>query len=343
MAAPWTERYRPRQLAAIQHQVAAVSAAQQCVATGDLPHLLLYGPAGTGKTSLVYALAHELFGPRFWRSRLFEFNASVDRRINAVREKIKSIAQTVIVAPPPEVQETYPCPPIQIILLDEADALTKESQAALRRIMEDYSESTRFCIICNYPSQLIPPIVSRCARFAFSALPSDAIVSRLQTICQAEARASGSLGEQATAALREIARLSAGDMRAAITLCQTAVQHCQTLGKTLTPECVRLLSGAIPPDVVSDSIRIISDTTLMPAVMLDRLDATILRQGYPSLELIAAIWKRLCFEDQVHEDIRYAVGLEYQRAGLATARRACDRAVLERFAVVMHSKYAQYA
>jgi replication factor C subunit 2/4 len=154
---------RPSKIDEVSHQSEVVSALNQSIKTGQVPHLLMYGPPGTGKTSTVLAMAMELFGKNFYKKRILELNASDERGIAVVREKIKKFAQRKI-AKNPELD----CPPIQIIILDEADSMTVDAQAALRRIIEAYSANTRFCIICNYISKIIDPLASRCVKFRFS-------------------------------------------------------------------------------------------------------------------------------------------------------------------------------
>jgi replication factor C subunit 2/4 len=139
--------------------------------------MLFYGPPGTGKTSTILALSRQLFGYRLYllygssiltssspdnfRNRVLELNASDERGISIVREKIKNFARQT-----PRAQaiasdgKTYPCPPYKIIILDEADSMTQDAQGALRRIMETYARITRFCLVCNYVTRYIMSILS---------------------------------------------------------------------------------------------------------------------------------------------------------------------------------------
>lgn len=123
--------------------------------------MLFYGPPGTGKTSTILALARQLFGPDNFKSRVLELNASDERGISIVREKVKNFArQTPRAQATASDGKTYPCPPYKIIILDEADSMTQDAQGALRRIMETYARITRFCLVCNYVTRSVqtPPL-----------------------------------------------------------------------------------------------------------------------------------------------------------------------------------------
>ncbi|PVU99238.1 hypothetical protein BB559_000904 [Furculomyces boomerangus] len=139
---PWVEKYRPKKISDVVSQAEVVNVLHKSVETKGLPHLLFYGPPGTGKTSTILAFSRELFGPELVKSRVLELNASDERGIQVIRNKVKNFAQSVSNATVPG----YPCPPFKIVVLDEADSMTADAQAALRRIMESYSKITRFCL-----------------------------------------------------------------------------------------------------------------------------------------------------------------------------------------------------
>lgn len=179
---PWVDKYRPKKLDEIIHQEEVIRILRKTLETGQLPHLLFYGPSGTGKTSSILAVAYQLFGPKIFRERVLELNASDERGINIVRNKINTFARTAIGTG----DVNYPSPPFKLIILDEADAMTNEAQSALRKVMEELSGITRFCFICNYKNQIIDPIVSRCMKFRFKSIDDDSMYNKLQEISKKE-------------------------------------------------------------------------------------------------------------------------------------------------------------
>lgn len=338
MATPWVEKHRPKCLDSIAHQAEVVTALKRCVSSGTMPNMLFYGSAGVGKSSAIHALGHELFGPKFYRQRLFEFNASSDRGIKVVRERIKSIAQQVIASPSQDVLARYPCPEYQIIVLDEADALTRDAQAALRRIIEDYAAHTRFCIICNYPSQIIEPIVSRCARFRFGALPPDVIMSRLRDIFLLETSPRPA-PETLSDALRTISTRVQGDMRRAVNLLQTSLQLASSLLEEFSSDNVLLCDDAVPDEAVNDLIRITTDASVSLQDFLSHIDVNIIRQGYPADTILSEIWSKLSFDADVPDRYRVLISEEYARAGAYLARRTSEDIVLWRFLIAIRNGY----
>lgn len=183
--------------------------------------MLFYGPPGTGKTSTVLALAKQLYGPDLIKSRVLELNASDERGISIVREKVKDFARMQLSNPPSgpageEYKKKYPCPPYKIVILDEADSMTQDAQSALRRTMETYSKITRFCLICNYVTRIIDPLASRCSKFRFKSLDEGNAGKRLADIAKLENV------QLEDGVVDTLLRCSEGDLRKAITFLQSA-------------------------------------------------------------------------------------------------------------------------
>ncbi|KAI0397897.1 replication factor C subunit 2 [Xylariaceae sp. FL0594] len=215
---PWVEKYRPKTLNDVTAQDHTVNVLQRTLQASNLPHMLFYGPPGTGKTSTILALAKELYGPEMMKARVLELNASDERGISIVREKVKDFARMQLTNPPPGYRTRYPCPPFKIIILDEADSMTQDAQSALRRTMETYSKITRFCLICNYVTRIIDPLASRCSKFRFKSLDQGNARRRLEQIAEKEGV---TLEDGAVDAL---IRCSEGDLRKAITFLQSSAR-----------------------------------------------------------------------------------------------------------------------
>lgn len=202
---PWVEKYRPKKLDDLISHEEIIKTINKFIDENQLPHLLFYGPPGTGKTSTILACARKLYTPAQFNSMVLEMNASDDRGIGIVRGQILSFAST----------GTMYRSGFKLIILDEADAMTKDAQNALRRIIEKYTDNVRFCIICNYLSQIIPALQSRCTKFRFGPLSTDQILPRLDTIIKEENLNVSEDGKQA------LITLSGGDMRKVLNVLQS--------------------------------------------------------------------------------------------------------------------------
>ncbi|KUI53901.1 Replication factor C subunit 2 [Cytospora mali] len=256
-AQPWVEKYRPKNLNDVTAQDHTITVLQRTLQASNLPHMLFYGPPGTGKTSTILALAKELYGPEFMKQRVLELNASDERGISIVREKVKDFARMQLTNPPPGYKERYPCPPFKIIILDEADSMTQDAQSALRRTMETYSKITRFCLICNYVTRIIDPLASRCSKFRFKSLDQGNAKRRLEEIAEKE-------GVQLEGGAADaLIKCSEGDLRKAITYLQSAARLVGAGGATGgEDDKMDVDAKPVTVKIVEDIAGVIPDTTI---------------------------------------------------------------------------------
>ena len=205
----WSEKYRPKKLKEVVDQKEIIKGISNLIKSPDIPHMLFAGPAGVGKTTTALCIAMELLGEE-WRKNTLELNASDERGIKMVRERVKEFAASIKLADDKEFGKP------KIIILDEADEMTSEAQTALRRIIEDSARTTRFIIICNYLSQIIEPIQSRCVVFRFRRLPKEDVIDHLKMICEQQKV------KYEEKALAQINEATGGDLRHSINIMQAA-------------------------------------------------------------------------------------------------------------------------
>lgn len=239
---PWVEKYRPRTVNDVSHQDEVVSVLKKCLEGEDIPNFLFYGPPGTGKTSTILALTRQMFASEF-KDRVLELNASDERGIQVVREKIKSFSQIAVNA---RTIKGLKIPAIKIVILDEADNMTDAAQSALRRTMEKFTKTTRFCLICNYVSRIIAPITSRCAKFRFKPLDTSVLDDRIRHICKEEnINCSDDV-------IENIRQVSGGDLRKAITYLQSSARLKKD--EPIEKQDIYDIAGVVPQSVVEQII-----------------------------------------------------------------------------------------
>jgi replication factor C subunit 2/4 len=270
---------RPSTVDDVVYQEEVIQVLRKSLETANLPHLLFYGPPGTGKTSTILAVAKQLFGPELFKDRVLELNASDERGIQVIRTKVKSFAQTYVSSQKPSKDYKYPCPPFKIIILDEADSMTMDAQAALRRTMEQYSNVTRFCLICNYVTRVIEPLTSRCAKFRFKPLDPQLILKRLQFISENE----GLTVSQDT--LEKIIEISEGDLRKAITTLQSANR---IYGESIDKSAIIEISGIVPDELVAQFLDIALTSNNFNR-MEQLVNELISHQGYSAHQIITQL------------------------------------------------------
>ena len=266
----WTEKYRPSVFGEVVGQDDIVKRVESLTNSLNIPHLLFAGPAGTGKSTLALITVKELYGDQ-WRENYLELNASDERGINIVREKVKNFART----------KSLGKVPFKIIFLDEADALTPEAQQALRRTMENYSATCRFILSCNYSSKIIDPIQSRCAIFRFKLLEKKDIQRYIQRIVEGE---SLTISPDAVEALYEG---SEGDCRKATNLLQSTASISPSINKELVST---IISSAKPKD-----IKVVLDYALAGDFQNSRekLLDVMLKESISGQDVIKAIQKEI--------------------------------------------------
>lgn len=301
---PWVEKYRPRNLDDVASQDHTVKVLKRTLISANLPHMLFYGPPGTGKTSTILALAKELYGPNLFKSRVLELNASDERGISIVRQKIKNFARLTISNPTAEDLKNYPCPPYKIIILDEADSMTNDAQSALRRTMENYSNVTRFCLVCNYITRIIDPLASRCSKFRFKPLTNDDALQRLKYVSEQE-----SINFE-DGVLEEVLAISNGDLRKAITYLQSATRLHTSLSSlnedvemldengqksdTITVDSILEVGGIVNEDVIKSIITTIESNNKSNIINLAK---QVVLQGFSAQQLIDQLHDKFILDD----------------------------------------------
>jgi replication factor C small subunit len=235
----WVEKYRPKTLDDVVDLVDIRESLKAFMRNPKtMPHLMLAGIPGTGKTTIALCIAHELYGAN-WKNFTLELNASDERGIDTVRDRIKDFSRYS--------RTGFGDIPFALIILDECDQMTGPAQTALRRIMEIGSRTSRFILICNQSSKIIEPIQSRCAIFRFSRLERQAMKEHLQCIAKKE---NVTLLPEAA---DRIVDYSEGDLRHAINALQTASAYRE--GGVIDEKTVSLVIGEASPMLIQKMIR----------------------------------------------------------------------------------------
>jgi len=270
MSKIWTEKYRPEKFDDVKGQDDTVKRVRAFIEQKNMPHLMFAGSAGIGKSSLSLVIAKELFGDS-WKNNFLELNASDERGIDVVRTKVKDFARTRAIG---EV-------PFKIIFLDECDALTREAQQALRRTMENYTQTCRFILSCNYSSKIIDPIQSRCVVFRFKPLEKSNVISIIDKIAKDE---NVTINDAAKEALFDI---SNGDCRRM----ENIMQSCAAVNTSIDEEIVYSLSSVAKPAEVKKVLELASQNKFMESRKI--LLEVMLKYGLSGLDIVKQIQKEI--------------------------------------------------
>ncbi len=266
----WTEKYRPKSFSEIKGQKDIIEKVRAFVEQENMPHLLFSGPAGVGKTTLSLVIARQLFGES-WKNNFLELNASDERGIDVIRNKVKDFARTRAIGNVP----------FKIIYLDECDALTREAQQALRRTMENYTMTCRFILSCNYSSKIIDPIQSRCSIFRFKPLDKKDVFEIIEAIEKKE-------GLQITKEAKEaVFEASGGDCRRV----ENILQSCAAFSKSITEELVFSMASVAKPKEIKQVIELAAEGKFVAA--RDKLLDVMLSYGLSGIDVIKQIQQQI--------------------------------------------------
>ncbi|CDK26489.1 unnamed protein product [Kuraishia capsulata CBS 1993] len=281
---PWVEKYRPQVLKDIVGNEETIEALERIAEEGNMPHLIISGLPGIGKTTSVLCLARQLLGDSY-NDAVLELNASDDRGIDVVRNKIKSFAQKKVNLGPGRTK---------IIILDEADSMTPGAQQALRRTMEIFSNTTRFAFACNQSNKIIEPLQSRCAILRYNKLYDEQVLKRLLEIIALEKI------EYTNDGLEALIFTAEGDMRQAINNLQSTVA-----GFTLVnAENVFKIVDSPHPLVVKKMLAKAVAGDIEGS--LDLLDG-LWKKGYSAVDIVSTSFRVLKTMDEIAEPKRLEV------------------------------------
>jgi replication factor C subunit 2/4 len=294
----WVEKYRPKTIDSIVQQNEIKSLLSNAFKTKTLTHMLLHGPPGTGKTTTALTISryffhltegqyskikttkpYEILNEKIMKERVLELNASDDNKIKIVRDKIKSFAMSSVI-------DYEGIANFKIIILDEADALTSDSQFALRRIIEKYTESTRFILICNYVTKIIPPLASRCMKLRFQTISTESLDLIIKRIGKKEnIQVSDNF-------IKRLNQITKGDLRESINL----LERVAFIDNNLSTQTLDEVSGQISDNFIEKLWLNLTNPSI-PVSNIIMYTVEFKNSSYSSLNLLEGIFTNVIKSD----------------------------------------------
>jgi replication factor C subunit 3/5 len=274
---PWIEKYRPNNLDEVKSHEQLITTLKNFIKNKDLPHLLFYGPPGTGKTSTILSCAKELYGNNVDLMTL-QINVSEERGIEIVRNKILQFVQSksFIFS---ENNKLF-----KLVILDEADAMTPDAQAILRRIIEKYTVNARFCLICNYIKKINLALQSRCTIFRLSPIPDNIIEQKIREISKKEKL------KIDNSAVNSIIDKSNGDFRKIINILQTGSMISSSISEDMINKSLGFPSNK-EIDIMYNSL--FNDSLNKSYEIITKIKD---KEGYSLIDILRLIFKKMIID-----------------------------------------------